>query len=152
MSNFDVITENDSDQEYVKSCIKKALQNKISRKSLSSIFHDMTVKLDTSRHIIEILLKEIQILQTTLNTEEKSCKKCLVENVEEFQELDFEFNEVYEHHADQIDSDFNDEGNSPEEEIIEVKSNHTKTKPSMVKDSEVKFNLKIHGDLNCCDI
>ena len=97
MSHFDVTTEHDSDQEYVKSCIKKVLQNKISWKSLSSIFHDMTANLETSRQIIEILLKELQVLQTKLNTEEKSCKKCPVENVQEFQELDYEFNEVHEY-------------------------------------------------------
>ena len=95
MSHLDIATEHNSDQEYVKSCIKKALQSKISWKSLSSIFYDMTTNLETSRQIIEILLKELHILQEKLNTEEKSCKKCLVENVEEFQELDYEFDEVY---------------------------------------------------------
>ena len=95
MSHLDIATEHNSDQEYVKSCIKKALQSKISWNSLSSIFYDMTTNLETSRQIIEILLKELHILQEKLNTEEKSCKKCLVENVEEFQELDYEFDEVY---------------------------------------------------------
>ena len=95
MSHLDIATEHNSDQEYVKFCIKKALQSKISWKSLSSIFYDMTANLETSRQIIEILLKELHILQEKLNTEEKSCKKCLVENVEEFQELDYEFDEVY---------------------------------------------------------
>ena len=148
MSHFGVVTELDSDQEYVKSCIKKALQNKISWKSLTSIFHDLTSNLDTSIQIIEILLKELQTLQTKLNTEEKSCKKCPVENVEEFQELDYEFNEVYEHqyHADQIDSDtLKDEGHIPEE-IIEVKSNHTITKSSIVSGfdlDEEKINFEI---------
>ena len=62
--------------------IKRALQNKISWKSLESIFNDMTSTIKVSKHIIAALLDELQIMQVELYKCTEKCKKLRNEDLE----------------------------------------------------------------------
>ena len=74
--------EIDSDKEDLRFYIKRALQNKISWKSLESIFNDMTSTIKTSKCIIAALLDELQMMQLELY---KCREKCIKLQNEDFE-------------------------------------------------------------------
>ena len=75
-------SEKNSDKEDLRFYIKRALQNKISWKSLESIFNDMTSTIKKSKCVIAALLDELQIMQVELYKCTEKCKKLRNEDLE----------------------------------------------------------------------
>ena len=57
--------------------ISLALENKLPWNSLETIFNDWTPTLPKAKKLIEIMLKELQILQSKLQEKQTEIEKCL---------------------------------------------------------------------------
>ena len=107
----------------------------------------MTSNIETSRQIIEILLQELQSIQTSLKEREEQNYVSI--DYEETHELDDEIkesldNDLYDvYHDEPKNSETNDD--IPEEEISEVTSEDTEIKPR--ENTPEKFRLSVKSAL-----